>query len=158
MSIYLKIEGVTGSVSVANYENTIEIFNYDIAASRSVNERAGLVRNRSVGLVKSHSLSLAKAIDKSSTTLLHYFYSAKVIPEIKFYHLTTGSSPKRYLVNTFYDSLISRFEENNHSEGVIERIEMTFSRYEKRNMPLNKSMQPTTPQTVGYDLEKATLI
>ena len=158
MSVYLKINEIKGSVPVRGYEGTIDIHHYHVVSSRSINEKSGIIQNRTAGLVKWSSLVLTKSVDKSSTGLLQHFYSAKVIPEMTLIHLSTGAVPERYLTNTFYNVLISRFEESNHSDGVLETVEMSFSRYEKRNMPLNEAMRATTPQTVGYDVEQAVLI
>lgn len=158
MSIYLKVKNISGNVNVRGYDNSIEVLNYTLAASRSINNKHGLVQNRTAGLVHFSSLSFSKVIDKSSTDLLQHFYSAKVIPEMQFCHVSTGTNPQCYLVNTFYDALINRFDESNHSEGVLETIEISFSRYEKRNMPLDKNLKATSAYTVGYDLQKASLI
>src|SRR6056297_2288473 len=95
--IYLKINSMKGSVAAKNYQSAIEVCNYTFNSKRSLNNKSGLVANRSAGLVHSDDLTLVKPMDNATADLLKYHYDAKVIPEISFHHVSTGISQQSFI-------------------------------------------------------------
>ncbi len=158
MSIYLKIATFKGNVTTKGYEQCIEVFNYHQAQYRSVSQKNGVIQNRSAGIVQTSSVRFTKALDEATVALFQHFYEAKVIPEVSFHHLSTGTMPRCYLINTFQNVLISEAEEIHHEQGVMEVFQLHFTAQQKRSMPLNQDLKPASPQTVGYDAQHATVM
>jgi len=154
--IYLKMNQINGNVSAKNYQGAIEIYNYTFSSERNINsKRSGLVANRSAGLIQYGHLTLTKPMDNATAALLKHYYDAKVIPEISFHHLSTGSEPQCFFVNTFKDVLISGHAMDCDASNVGETFTLSFTSNQKRITSLTAQNKLGSPVSVGYDIETA---
>lgn len=154
MSIYMKISGVSGSVTKKGVEKTIELDSYHVGSQRSVSQKVGSLKNRGVGLVRTGNVILYKKLDASSPTLIGYFHQGKVIPKIELHHVDDDSN-QSHLINTYSNVILSTFNEQNAKSSSVEEIEFYFTKSEKRYYDQDSSGKITSSQVVGYDLEKA---
>ena len=151
MTILVKIDGIKGSNTSQPYEGAIKVESYHLQASRNVSKNMEIGDSRTTGKVMHSSIIMNKLLDEASTDLLKYFYEAKAIPKVTFYHLSSGKTPQCYLQQTFKDVIVSRFAESNNIGSVLEEIELTFISNEKRTSILDKNNVEGTPKSIGFD-------
>lgn len=153
MAIYAKFEGIRGSVTDKKYEHTIEISSYEIDTHRKMFHQLGK-SNRTIGNIQHSTLTLTKHLDAASTDLLQYFYKAKCIPSVTFYHVTETSPSQCYMERKLSNVLIGRVDESNEPNGSFEEIELIFSAIEKRVTMIDAQNKAASPKTVSFDPSK----
>lgn len=151
MAIYMKIDGITGSVTAKGYEGCIDVQSYQLLKQAGVSQQSGIDENRSLGPIAQGSLVLHKSLDASSIALLQHFYKRQSMPQVIFYHLTSGKPLQCYMQNTFSNVLICKVDESNDADWSSEEIGFHYTACEKRFTPHSATGSAQAPITTSFD-------
>lgn len=158
MSIYVKFDGITGSVTTEGYQGWTEVdqleFNgINVSTSNVVGKAPDRINSRpSFG-----EYTIVKPMDISSPYLVGCIHSGKVIPKVEIDCVTTGNPPFTYLKTTLTSVLLNHYSRRHSSAGgkPIEYISMTYTGIEETLSPRDASNKIGTPITTGYNLTTA---
>jgi len=156
MAIYMKIAGISGSVSTKGFQNTIELFSLQQINQRPVQQVAGMGENREKGSLVMQHMQVSKGFDAASPMLYDHFCSGKAIPEVTIYQcFHSGQHPDWQIQYTLHNVIISGFNEAATSRGHHESLTLAFTKIEKGYRQQNSAGQLQSPAYTGYDLAQA---
>ena len=157
MSIFLQLSDITGDVTEKNHQGWIELSSVDFGIDRPVKQCVGRMSDRESRLPLFQDLSMTKPIDKSSLALFDSACTGKVIAEatIDFCHTSEPLSTfAKYRLN---DVIISEYKDSTLGDTMpLERIKLSYTKIEKTHIPHDNKHQPTSQNSTGFDLIKAT--
>jgi len=157
MAIYMKVQGVSGSVTSKGHENWIELDSVHFGVSIPVQTNTGDIRARVKGAPTVGEMHLAKSVDKSSIDLFTHAVQSTSIPEVTIHYCKTAETATSYHSFILKKVIISEFAEahDSMSHAPREMIRMNFVAIEKSVTPRDASNNLGSPMKAGYDLEIA---
>jgi type VI secretion system secreted protein Hcp len=167
MSVYMKIQGIDGSVTAKGLEKYIELESCNFGIRRQMNTKPGSVTNREGTKPSVSEITITKRIDNTSPQLFKEAAVGAAIPSVEIKFVNTGADLSEYHNITLSDVMISAYDFSHspiaESEGGVlpeepkplEKIAFNFRKIETRYTPYDKNNKAGSPSATGYDLETA---
>jgi type VI secretion system secreted protein Hcp len=114
---YLKIEGIQGEALDQDYENWIEIADFDIGASQTASATSSSAGGASTGRAKMSDLFFRKTIDNSTPKLHEACCSGKHFEEVTIAVNRAGTERVKYLEITLEEVIISSVSLNGNGSN-----------------------------------------
>ena len=152
MALYLQIQGINGSVSATGVNNAILINSLQHHGAQTISVDDGSKCRRVQGGLTFHDVTVIKPLDCSSSSLLHAFYTAKVIPMVTCIFAVTGDQLLPVVKEEFKNAIITHYETCFHSTGMpTEKITLNISAITMRYMGADNKGNGQSPRATGYD-------
>lgn len=157
MAIYMKIDGLDGSVTSKGHENWIELETFSTGLARHVSTEVGRVVNREGSVPHFSEVQISKRADKSSQLLFEKACKGAALPQVLIDICATDSDLKPYSQYKFSKVILSHYNDSafGQDHGSIEYIMLNFTQIEKTFTPRDIDNKPLSPVTAGYNLQRA---
>ncbi len=156
MPIYIKADGLSGSVSAKSYENWIEVYSLHFDISSQTTMPVGQVNDRARGAPKFSELTISKKMDESSNGFFQHVVSEKVIPKVEIHVISSYSQLKPTVKYILQNVLVSHNENVAFGDDIpAEEIKLHFTKIETTYIGRDEKNRPKSPKIVGYNLETA---
>jgi type VI secretion system secreted protein Hcp len=156
MPIYIKVDGVTGSVTEQGHKDWIEVESWSWGVSHP-HDFSGGSGNYGGGTSKTsvQDLHVTKQMDDSSTKLLKLAMAGDVVKSVKMDSVQSGASKHTELQFELEDVVFTSFQTGDHSGSArpTEQISANFSKINFRHIPLDIQGKPKSPLNAGYDVK-----
>ncbi len=150
MALYMRIDNLKGSTTIANYEDWIPIAAtyFDVSQPHS----AVIDEDSTSFQQPPHftDLEIVKPIDSTSPQLFTYTCQSKLIKRIDIHSLKTNAHP--FLQYRLDNAVISsqRLFTNEHASQTYEILTIKFKRIETKIIPQDSNQQASPAVTAGY--------
>ena len=160
MAIFMKINGITGSVSAKQFEGWIALDSLSQGMSRAMKALvAGEVKNRTPGRNAFQEFSIQKSVDSASSALFSKACQSEFIPEVIIRCVKTQKEVlQTYLEYTLENVLISRIDKHITTNDASESLSLSYTKIHERFIPTASSGQSASPSSAGYNIETAEVI
>jgi type VI protein secretion system component Hcp len=119
MSIYMKADGISGSVTHSGYEGWIELEHADFTGiSQGIEHVVGRMNNRVSSFPTFGQVEIFKSVDESSLKLFQAACSAKVIPTVQIDFVTSADPGFTFESIELSDVIFSFYQEVNYLVSV----------------------------------------
>jgi type VI secretion system secreted protein Hcp len=153
MALYIKINGINGSVSASGYENWIIVHSLQHHLSQAVSNTTEGVHNRSRDSMKFSEVIITKGMDNASIMLLTKAYNGYVFPMVECNVVATGDQLTTLASYKFHQVMISRYATTLGSHGLpIETLTLNFTKIETTIFSRDEKNETCSPSTAGFDL------
>lgn len=149
MAIYMRIPGISGAVTTADYLNCIALTQIGFNAGRTVNTRIGSAAPRVWSSASASEMAIVKPIDCASPYLFTQACVGKALPEVTLDLCNTAGQPSPYKRYTLQDVLVSGY--HLHAETgdyPLEMLTLNFTGMEQRYIPYTANHAMGTPISV----------
>ncbi len=158
MAIYMKIDGVNGSVQTKDFDKWIPLDSLSFGMSRMVEMVTGQVANRSGSMPNFSEIAVGKPADEASYGLMQKAVSETEGMKIEI--VTVTPKGKNQVIETqrvvMEDAIFSSFSQSGGSEGnPYESMTFGFSKLEVKFTPYDAAGKKGEPASVIYDLKKS---
>ncbi len=159
MTVYMKIDGISGNVTDKNYKDWIQIHDIEFCGvSQKVNSSIGRQQDR----ISSHpafgDFTIVKSVDRSTINLLSHVATGQVIQNVEIDYVTTGNPNYTYLKYILKNVLITHYS-NRETSGQnmpVEEVSLNYESIESMYYQRQQNNTQGTPTRFGYDLTNAT--
>ncbi len=161
MSIYMKADGISGSVTHSGYEGWIELERvYFPGVSTAVSHRVGQGKNKVTELPTFEPIALVKTADASSNRWFRYGASTQFLPSVQIDFLSSGNPAELYQRYVLTDAIVTHFSETQGQADhrAQEFITLAYNEIEKTLVPYDSAGNATAREIVGYHLAEAKLL
>lgn len=163
MAIYMKIDSIKGDVTAKNYQNWIELDDYNFSSSKNIINRSGNLNNRTISLPTLSQLVALKKTDCSSPLLFSNSCQNKSLGTIMIHNNRTSNQLESYLEIKLYDAILSFYNINSwnnsgENSDAEEEIRISYGKLEMKYIPRDSQNKAMSPITAGYDLETSEII
>lgn len=158
MAIYLKIDGVDGTVTEDAHKNWIELGSFQWGVGRGISTPVGNASNREASLPSISEITLTHTMDKSSINIFDLSLAdAKGKKfEIDFVKTATGSAGNVvYLHYELENTLISGYSISSGGDMPSESFSLNFTKITEKFTDFDSGNANGTPTVKGYDLANA---
>lgn len=152
MSIYLKVDGIDGTVTQDGYEKWIEVGSLQWGSGRGIATPVGATANREGGQASVSEVTVTKEMDSSSPSLFTASVAGDAGKEVKIHLVTTSDPGRTYVEYTLENSLLSGYSVSSGGDRPSESISINFTKIEFKFNPLESDNSEGDPITVSYDL------
>ena len=159
MTIYLKIEGVSGSVTAKNYEGWIAASDVDFAG---VGNTTQMEVGRQVDRVNSKpymgQVAIIKSLDKASAKFFEAAHSAKPFSSVDIAYVTTGDPNFTYAKVTLKNVVVTHYSDQfnaRYNGRPSELVCLAYTDMKRSFTPRSSSNGLTSPVVAGYSVEQA---
>lgn len=156
-NIYMKVPGVSGSVTASGYEKQIQIASMNFGVVRSVSMEVGNIANRQASLPQFTEISLTKQADVSSGGLLNQAVLGVKGLKIEIAVVETGDKPREYVKYELEDAMVSSYNmsaTDGSGDQPYEAITLSFAKVTVSFTEYDKANNPGKTDRVVYDLVK----
>jgi type VI secretion system secreted protein Hcp len=122
--MFLKVQGVTGESGDADHKDEIEVVSWSWGMQASTSAAAGHVGE---GRTTMSELEVVKHVDKSSTTLMMYLRSNKLVAQAKLTVRKAGQTPLEYLKVELQKVRITSIKVESQGTELVERVRLGFA-------------------------------
>ena len=158
MPIYMKIDGVDGSVTEADHTGWVELNSFQWGVGRGISTPVGSAANREASLPSISEIVVTRQMDKASSNLFDLSVSdatGKAV-QIDFVQTATGGSGNIvYLHYELENALISGYSLSSGGNDPSESISINFTKISQKWTDYDAANQNPTPTVKGYDLANA---
>jgi type VI secretion system secreted protein Hcp len=155
MPIYMKYDGIDGSVTAAGHEKWIELQSAQFGVGRGITMPTGRGANREASAPSVSEVVVTKMTDASSPKLfgasLHGEGKKVTIDFCK----TDEGQLETYLQLELENTLVSSFNVSSGGDRPMESLSLNFLSVLFKHTPQKGENAPDSPETVGYDLATA---
>ena len=149
---FLKLDQIPGESTDAQHPNEIEVLSAAIGVLQPQLQRfAG--GGASASKTEVSPIAISKFVDKSSPVLFLNCATGKRIPTAVLTARRSAEPPVDYYTITLSDVLISSVSQGASEGGVIETVNLSFSKITLTYVPSTANGTPGTPVTVSFDLK-----
>lgn len=155
-NIFIKFDGITGSVTAQNYKGWSSIHFLDIAISRNVSSQPGKVNNREGQCPIFSGISVTKDTDDATNALLKATCTGSIIPKVEIHICATGESLEPYEKYVLHNVLIAKIHKTAvQASAPTELLDLDFTKVEHTFLGKQPDSSRRAPLTTGYNLQTA---
>jgi len=158
MSIYLKMDGIKGNVTVKEHKDWIDVESIQWRVVRAISNALGSSAGWETSKTGISEVSITKTMDASSPLLFTEACDGKT--QKTYIHLTSSDSGKNttYMKYELEDCMVSSYSVSSEGELPTESITFTFTKMSMKFIPHNKSGEPLHPIPASYDMTTGTIL
>ena len=151
MAIYLKVDGLEGSVTAEGHEGWTECHSLQLNVSRVITTSTGSSQERESSAPSVSEVTVTKVMDKSTPAL---FTEACVGRSklVKIDLVQTGEQLVTYMSYELENSLISGYAVSTDGDRPTESVSFNFTKIVMTYTPYDKEHNPGSPIPAGYDI------
>ena len=156
MAIYMKAKGIFGNATAQGYDKWIELDSIDLGVQRSITTKVGRTSDRERGVPDFSEVEIIKKVDNASNDLFQSVCTGNAIPTVEIHVCSTGKEIQLYIKYLLENVIVSGH--HNYMSGVVvplESLTLNYTKIQKTYIGRDSSNKQLSPNTTGYDLEKA---
>ena len=158
MSIYMKVEGIDGTVTAQGHEKWIECGSFQFGVGRAISNTIGGTSDREASRPSISEISVTKEMDKSSPLLFNEATVGKA-KKVEIHMCKTGTSAiETYQEYILEDCMVSGYSVSSGGDRPSESLSLSFAKITTKYIPFNEKGDAGSPVPAGYDLIKGTKI
>ena len=162
MAIYLNIPSTSGNVTTDGFKNWIEVSDIEFSGvSAPVKMHIGNSIDRNSSRPTFGEVTIIKNHDQSSNVLFDAAHSGRSFDQIEFNYASTGSESVVYSKLILSNAMVTHYADrhNHEAQGTPQEIvRFAYTKMQRTLTPRDASNKLGSPNSTGYDLEKATKI
>lgn len=157
MAIYVEYDGIKGNVTADGYKDHIAVLAVQFGVGRGISMEAGNMSNREATRPSISEVTLSKTADNSVTAIFKEAVTGSAGKKVKIKFVRTGADKvQEYMDYELENCLVSGYSISADAEGEpMETITLSFSKVMINYNDHDATNKASSPQRVGYDLEKA---
>lgn len=156
MAIYMKIDGIDGSVTAKGFEKQIELHSFQFGVGRAISMDSGNAANRAHGRPSLSEITVTKNMENSSFGLLKEVLSGNAGKKVKISVVEVAADQlKEYVVYELEDVLISAYSVSTGGGVPSESISLSYAKITASFTSADKSNKAGAQMRVSYDLATA---
>jgi len=155
MSIYMKVEGVDGSVTAKGFEKWIELHSFQMGVHRAITMHVGNAANRAHGKPEVSEITVAKNMEDSSAGLFKESLSGAKGKKISIKVVESGATLKDYVTYDLEDAFISAYSVSTGGAVPVETITISYAKILVSFATADKNNKAGATPKVSYDLTAA---
>jgi len=157
MAIYVEYDGIKGNVTADGYKDHIAVLAVQFGVGRGISMEAGNMSNREASRPSISEVTLTKTADNSVTAIFKEAVTGSAGKTVKIKFVRTGADKVvEYMDYELENCLVSGYSISADAEGEpMETITLSFSKVMINYNDHDATNKSSSPQRVGYDLEKA---
>lgn len=160
MALYIKADGLSGSVTAKGFEGWIECDYVTFPGiQRHVSTPTGGGIDRIRSAAKLADFILQKQVDASSVQWFEYANNAKVIPQLTIAYVKTGTDLTTYAQYNLTNVIVSHYSDTASAhQHAQEQIALNYDTIEKIVYPSDSRGIAQSPLRSGYNLAEAAIM
>jgi len=155
MSIYMKVDGVDGSVTAKGFEKWIEISSFQFGVGRAISMGVGNAANRVHGKPSLSEITVSKEMEDSSAGLLREALSGAKGKKVLIKVVESGATLKEYVAYELEDTFVSAYAVSTSGGRPTETIGLSFAKILVSFNTSDKDNKAGATPKVSYDLTAA---
>ena len=157
MAIFMNYDGkkVKGNVTADGYKDWIKLDSLQFGVGRGISMEAGNMSNREATRPSLSEVSIAKVMDAASSGMFKESLTGSSGVKVIIDVVKTGADNiEKYVSYELEDCLISAYNVSAAEAAPIEGISISFAKITMSYTASDRTNAGSTPERVGYDLEK----
>jgi len=155
MAIYMKIDGIDGSVTAKGFEKWIELNSLQLGVGRAISMSVGNAANRASGKPSISEITVTKSMEDSSAGLLTEALSGAKGKKVVIKVVESGTTLKEYVSYELEDTLVSAYSVSTGGGAPSESLSLSFTKILVSFATADKSNKAGAKPKVSYDLAAA---
>ncbi len=157
MAIFLKIDGIDGTVTASGHEKWVDVLSMSWGVGRGIAALTGRGKDREATAPSISELVITKLLDESSPK---WFTEACVGKgkTVEIHVTKTDDELAAYLEYTLRDVLVSGYSVSSSGDRPTEQLSLNFTKIEMNVVPTEDSHAAGSPIRAGYDLALAKMV
>jgi len=155
MSIYMKVDGIDGSVTAKGFEKWIEIQSMQLGVGRAISMDVGNAANRVHGKPSLSEITISKEMEDSSAGLLREALSGAKGKKVTIKVVESGATLKEYVSYELEDTFVSAYSVVSSGGRPSETLSLSFAKILVAFSTADKSNKAGANPKVSYDLTAA---
>ncbi|MBI3897376.1 MAG: type VI secretion system tube protein Hcp [Gammaproteobacteria bacterium] len=155
MSIFLRIDGITGEASDKNHKGWIDIVDFKWGTRRGITSATSTRGDRESGNAAITDLEFTKLMDIASPKLfLEACCGTGKDITLELTKTGQGQGADTYMAYTLKKALISHYGVGGNAQDItrpMETLTISFTSIETRYTPYDDNGKVTAPMSVGFD-------
>jgi len=153
MTIYMKVDGIDGSVTAKGFEKWIELNSFHFSTSRAISMEAGNASNRNHGRPSISEIVVTKMMEQSSFGLLQDALRGDKGKKVTIKIVEVAQDQYReYVSYELEDTLLSGYSVSTGGDVPAETVTLSYSKITTSFTSTDKSNKAGQPARVVYDL------
>lgn len=153
MTIYMKVDGIDGSVTAKGFEKWIELSSFHFSTSRAISMEAGNAANRNHGRASVSEIVVTKMMEQSSFGLLQDALRGDKGKKVTIKIVEIGQDKYReYVSYELDDTLLSGYSVSTGGDVPAETVTLSYSKITTSFTSADKNNKAGQPARVVYDL------
>jgi type VI secretion system secreted protein Hcp len=152
MAIYMKLQGINGSVTTKGYENWVAVREVEFGGvGFKMRNTPGNKNTRIQSPATFGDFTLIKTPDASSVPLFEKANTAQLIAQVEIQYLTSESTPMVYTKYVLTNVLVSHYSEMNGGgrSANLERLRLNYETIQKTYIPILANNTPGSQLVSG---------
>lgn len=158
MPIYMNYNDIKGDATADGHEGWIELNSFQWGVGRGISSPTGGSADRESSAPSVSEITVSKATDNASPKLLNEALQGEGVKVVIDFCKTDKSKLEVYMTYTLTDSMVSGYSLSSGGDRPTESLSLNFTKIEYKNIPQSIKGETGTPETVTYDLGKATVL
>jgi type VI secretion system secreted protein Hcp len=153
MSIYMKVDGIEGSVTAKGFEKWIELNSFQFATSRSISMETGNSANRNHGRPSISEIVVTKSMEQSSFGLLQDALRGDKGKKVTIKIVEVAQDKYReYVSYELEDTLLSSYSVSTGGGVPSETVTLSYAKITTSFTSSDKNNKSGQPARVVYDI------
>jgi len=156
MSIYMKLNGISGNVTATGHNNWIELQSISWGVGRYARTQTGHGNERQIGIPQFGDIFIKKNIDSASPLLFTKACQGRIDGDVIIHFCQTDQPQDSYLEYTLSNTVINSFDQcgskNSITGQYAETLSIHYGKIMIRFIPRNSENRPMTPISSGYNV------
>lgn len=152
MAVYLKVEGIDGSVTAAGHEKWIECNSFQMGVGRAISNTVGSLDDREASQPSISEITVTKLMDISSPMLFNEATVGKA-KKVEIHLCKTGADQietfQEYILE---DCMVSGYSVSSGGDRPSESLSLSFAKITTKYIPFNQKGEAGSPIPAGYDM------
>ena len=157
MAIFLKIDGIDGTVTAKGHEKWIDVLSVSWGVGRGISSMTGRGKDREATAPSISEVVFSKMMDESSPKLFTEACIGKG-KKVEIHLCKTDDDLKTYMEYTLHEVMISGYQVSSGGDRPTEQISLSFAKIEMNAIPYEDSAKGGSPIRAGYDLAQAVMV
>lgn len=159
MPIYMKYDGIDGSVTAAGHEKWIELNSCQMGVGRGITMAVGRGANREASAPSVSEIVVTKDNDAASPKLFGAALEGEGKKVLIDFCKTDGGKVEPYLQLELENTMVSSYSVSGSGGDQhgrpMESLALNFTKIQFKNTPMKSANEPGSPETVIYNLAEA---
>jgi type VI secretion system secreted protein Hcp len=157
MAIFLKYEGINGTVTAAGHEKWIDVQSMQWGVGRGISGSPGTTKDREATHPSVSEVTFTKLMDETSPKFFTEACVGKGKP-VEIHLCKVGDKLETYMEYKLTNVMISGYSVSSGGDRPMESISLNFTKIEMNYIPYDDKHAAGSPVRSGYDLAAAKMV
>ena len=157
MAIFLKFEGINGTVTAAGHEKWIDVQSMQWGVGRGISSSPGTTKDREASHPSVSEVVITKLLDETSPK----FFTEACVGKgkvVEIHLCKVGDKLETYMEYKLTNVMISGYSVSSGGDRPMESLSLNFTKIEMNYIPYDDKHAAGSPVRSGYDLATAKMV